>query len=320
MGSIQRARKDLPGAIEWYRRALVAHPDYLESMSNLGAVLVEDDRAEEAVPVLEKALRLMPNYPEALCNMGLARLRLEQVEAAVTLLQRSLQLKPGYAEASIGLARALHELDRLAEAEALLRQVLNKAPQHSEAWTQLGSICMEQDKPEQAEAAYLKALEIEPDMSDALSGLGNLRLEAGRIDEAEALLKQAMEIKPDHIGARFHLTQVKKVKPGDANLAAIEALLPQVDSYTGDKRISLHYALGKAYDDCKEYDRAFPHFWRARGSSAPSLHYDADADAARCQRVSEVFDRDFLRHAARRPATPRMCRCSYWACRAPAPR
>ena len=61
------------------------------------------------------------------------------------------------------------------------------------------------------------------------------------------------------ITGRFHLVQVKKVTPGDENLAALEALVPGLSALDQDKRIALHYALGKAYDDLHEYDRGFPH-------------------------------------------------------------
>jgi tetratricopeptide (TPR) repeat protein len=294
MGSIQRARKDLPGAAEWYRRALAVNPDYLESLSNLGAVLVEDHHAEDAVPLLEHALRLQPNYPEALCNLGLARLAQDRIDEAVALLERSLQLKPSYVEALLGLARARHEQDQLTESEALLRQVIAAAPENVDAWCQLGVVCMEQGETEAAEKAFAEALRIDPEAVDALAGLSNLRLEAGQIDAAEALLQQGLAIKPDHLGARFHLAQTRKVKPGDANLAALEAMLPEVDTLDSDKQISLHYALGKAYDDLGEYERGFPHFISGARLKRSKLHYDADADAARMARIAQVVDRAFV--------------------------
>jgi tetratricopeptide (TPR) repeat protein len=293
LGSIARARKDLPEAAVWYRKALAINADYLESLSNLGAVLVEDDHAEEAAPSLERALQLQPAYPEALCNLGLVRLKQERIDESVALLQRSLQLRADYPEALIGLARALHEQDQLPEAEALLRRAVEKAPDKVDAWCQLGSICMEQADAANAEAAYARALLIDPQTVDALTGLGNLRLEEGKIDEAERLLRQAIGIDPANLGARFHLTQTKKVKPGDDNLLALEALTGDAKEFSTDKRISYHYALGKSYDDCKEWDKAFPNFLEGARLKREKLHYDADADAARMRRIAEVVDRNF---------------------------
>ncbi|MDD5247610.1 MAG: tetratricopeptide repeat protein [Rhodocyclaceae bacterium] len=294
LGSIARRRKDPQAAADWYRQALAAQPDYLEALSNLGAVLVEDDRAEEAAHFLERALQLRADYPEALCNLGLVRFKMDRTDEAAALLQRSLQLKPGYPEALVGLARVRHDQDQLEAAEALLRQAVAAAPGMADAYCQLGTTCTELGKAEEAEAAYRQALAIDPALADALNGLGNLRLEAGAMDEAEALLREAIAAAPDNVGARFHLVQAKKVKPGDDNLAALEALATGIDAMSADKRLSLHYALGKAYDDLKDFARAFPHFLEGARIKRSKLHYDAEADAARTQRIADVVDADYL--------------------------
>lgn len=294
LGSIARARKDLQGAGEWYRKALAIHPDHLESLSNLGAVLVEDDRAEEAVVPLEHALQIQPAYPEALCNLGLARLKQERGEECIALLQRSLRLRPGYPEAMVGLGRALYEQGDLQHAGALVREVLAKAPDKAEAWCLLGAVCMEGGETEEAEAAYRRALDLDPKMTEALTGLGTLRLEEGKIETSVGLFQEALDSDPDCLGARFHLTQAQKVKPGDLNLAALEAQLPAAATLGTQKCISLHYGLGKAYDDLGDWDRAFPHFLEGARLKRAGLHYDPEADAARTRRIAEVCDQAFF--------------------------
>ena len=299
LGSIARARKDPAGAAEWYRKALAIQPDFLESLSNLGAVLVESDDPEGAEPNLLRALNRQPNYPEALCNLGLVRLKQGRLEEGAALLRRSLALRADYPEALVGLARVLHEQDQVDEAEALLRRALALAPSKADAWCQLGGLCLERGNPDEAESAYQRARALDPRLTDALTGLGNLRLEQGRIDESEALLEQAIALDPDHLGARFHLTQACKVKPGDDNLVALEAMAPQTADWKADKRISWHYALGKAYDDLKAYDQAFPHFLEGARLKRARLQYDAQAEAARVQRIIEIVDGDFLRRLGR---------------------
>lgn len=294
LGSILRKRKDLAGAAGWYRSAIARQPDYLESLSNLGAVLVEDGRAEEAVPPLEHALQLRPDYPEALCNLGLARLKTQRLDEADALLQRALQHRPGYAEALRGLARLRYEQGDFGQAETLLHQAIAAAPDTPDAHCQLGGLLAEQERPGEAEAAYRRALALDPDNADAHVGLGNLSLEAGDIDAAEALLKAALTSAPDNIGARFHLAQARKVRPGDVNLAALEALMPTAATLSADRRIPLHYALGKAYDDLRDYDRAFPHFLEGARLKRATLRYDAAADEARARRIAEIVDTDFF--------------------------
>ncbi|MFZ4480173.1 MAG: tetratricopeptide repeat protein [Rhodoferax sp.] len=294
LGSIARARKDLRTAATWYGKALAVNADYLESLSNLGAVLVEDDAADAAEPHLVRALQLRPDYPEALCNLGLVRLKQDRTSEASALLHRSLALRADYPEALVGLARACHEADQLDEARRLVKRATEVAPEKADAWCQLGSLAMEMGDAADAQAAYRRALQIDADMADALTGLGNLRLEEGKIDESVRLLEQAIAHSPDNLGARFHLTQARKVLPGDANLLALQALQGDEPGWNADKRISYNYALGKAYDDLKAYDLAFNHFLEGARLKRAKLSYNADDDAARGRRIASVLNRDFL--------------------------
>lgn len=294
LGSIARLRKDRPAAADWYRQALASSPDYLEAMSNLGAVLVELDQPDEAVPVLERALQRHPDYAEALCNLGLARLKQERAQEAEGLLRRSLQRRPGYAQAMSGLARALHDQGRVKEALPLLREVTTTHPDLTDAWCLLGTVSNELDQPDDAEQAYLRAIELDPEWIDALIGLGHLRLEQGKVDEAEHLVRRALAVDPQHVAARFHLSQARKVKPGDENLAALEALLVQPKAIRPEELIWVHYALGKSYDDLQAWDQAFPHFMEGARLKRAKLDYDGNVDAARTHRLEELMSLDTI--------------------------
>ena len=290
MGSIARARNDREAAAEWYHKALAVQPNFVQALTNMGAVLVEQELAEKAVPFLERALELEPSSVEVLCNLGLARFRQNRPEDAAALLERSLQLRTDYPEAMIGLAQVLQEQEQLARAETLLRRVVLNNPSRADAWVKLGTVCLEQDDTAGAQAAYEQALAVEPDSADALTGMGNLNLEWGRIDAATELLERALKVDADNLGARFHLVQARKVSAGEANLAALESCLEKVEKYSADKRISLHYALGKAYDDLKEWDRAFPHFMEGARLKRSTLSYDPMHDSWRGKRIAEILD------------------------------
>lgn len=308
LGSIERARGNKSEALVWYRKALAINPDFLESLTNIGAVLVEEERAEEAVQPLLKVLQVYPDSPEALCNLGLSYYKQDDLEKGEALLRRSLQNRPGYPEALVGLARVLHDADQLDEAESLLLEATENAPAKSDAWCQLGTIYTEKGEPDLADAAYHRALANDAKCADALTGLANLKLEAGKIDAAVADLQSALDVDPDNLGARFHLTQAQKVKKGDSNLAVLEAKsASSTENLSAEKRISLHYALGKAYDDLKEYDKAFPQFIEGAKLKRSKLNYSAEADAERTTRIIELFSPEryqSLQGAGNPDATP----------------
>lgn len=294
LGSIARARQNLPQAIEWYKKVLQVNPNFIETLSNLGAVLVESDRGEEAVFPLEKALGIDGNYAVAICNLGLAKIQQERYPEAISLLMRSLQLSPGYAEALIGLARAYFESRQHEQALVILIKLTQADQQRADAYCLMGSIYSEQGKAAPAQESFFKALEIDVDNVNALIGLGNIQMEQGDFIEAKNYFLKASLLDPNNVESRFYLTQVERVKQDDPNLTALENLLGSQVNLSVEKQISLHYALGKAYDDLKRYDEAFPRFLEGARLKRSKIQFDITADAHLTEGIISATSKDTL--------------------------
>jgi tetratricopeptide (TPR) repeat protein len=294
MGSIHRERKEDEKALEYYNRARAVSPDYLEPLNNIGATLVRMDRPEEALSALNIALIKRPNYAEAHCNKGYALLALDQIPQAMISFATALQLRADYAEAFIGIARGRREEQQLDIAEAAARRALELAPDMAEAWSVLGSIHTSQGLNEKARQAFDKALELDADNMGARMGIGNLMLEAGSLTQAEEIFRAAVETGKDHIGALFSLIQSKKVKAGDRELALLQEEEKKLGTLPESKATYIRFALGKAYDDLGEADKAFPHFLEGCRLKRKRLQYDADAKEKSFARVREVFSAEFI--------------------------
>lgn len=294
MGSILRARKNKEGAIGYYRKVLEVAPQHLESISNLGAVLCELDRPDEAIEVLITAIKVNPNYAEAHCNIGNAFLLLEQLDKAQTAFTRALALRPNYTEAFQGMARLLQEQRQLHDAEGMARRALAISPDKAEIHSLLGGIFLENGYPEKAEKAYANALTLDPLLVTAHLGKGQLLMEQGKMDESEACFRTALGLDPDSLPARMSLTQVKKVKADDDNMAVLARAAESLDTMPEAKAVSLHFALGKGYDDTKQYDKAFAHYAEGSRLKRKSIAYSADNNELTVRNISEFFNRDMI--------------------------
>lgn len=294
MGSICRDRKDQESAIKYYRKVLKAAPHHLESINNLGAVLTETEQPEESVKILLQAIKLNPNYAEAHCNIATAFLGLEQLDKAAIGFSRALELKPDYPEAYQGLAKLQQEQKNLAEAEAMANKALALAPEKAEVHSLLGGIFTEAGYPDKAEKAYARAMELDPNLLSTYLGKGHLLMEQGKMDEAEASFQHALSLDGTNLGARLSLAQVKKVGEGDENMAALINEAEKLDTMLETKALPLHFALGKCYDDTKQYDRAFPHYLEGCRLKRKRTSYDpADNDLA-SRNIREFFSREFI--------------------------
>jgi tetratricopeptide (TPR) repeat protein len=67
---------------------------------------------------------------------------------------------------------------------------------------------------------------------------------------------------------------------------------------TDHDREKIHYALGKIYDDCKEYDKAFAHYQRANTLQGEHFNYNRATQERWTDNTITFFDRDyFAKHA-----------------------
>lgn len=100
---------DRKAAESAYRNALQNNEDAANAALNLGVLLADDQRADEAIAVYRRALTLVPTEPLLHYNLAIA---LEDIGAPVEALaayEACLKLAPGMADAHFNAAR-LHEL------------------------------------------------------------------------------------------------------------------------------------------------------------------------------------------------------------------
>jgi tetratricopeptide (TPR) repeat protein len=298
LGSIQRERKDNAGAMDYYRQVLAIQPQHLEAMNNLGAVLTEEDQYEEAVQTLLAALRLKPDYADAHSNIANAFMAMEEYDKAIAGYSQALALRPDYVEAYQGLARVWQEQDKLQDAEAAAEKALQISPQKPEIICLLAGIYSDQGFPEKAMQAYDKALSLDDELQRAHIGKGTLLMEIGELQAAEQSHLRALELDPDSLAARVALTQVRKTTADDGNLAELEKKAQEIDDMYYTKAMSLHFALGKSYDDIGNYHKAFPHFLAGCRLKRGSIQYQSTDTEQLVSQLIEFFDATRLQNLA----------------------
>ncbi len=103
-GLLRRCGED-EAALTQYRRCLADDIDRAEEvLSNIGSILADLHRQEEAEEALTRALDLRPGFVPALYNLALLRQERGDATAAGELLQHVLAVQPAHAEALARLA------------------------------------------------------------------------------------------------------------------------------------------------------------------------------------------------------------------------
>ena len=257
--ALARQGKD---ALPALRMAAQLLPNDAGVHNNLGNALGRNGRLEEAIACYRRALLLGPDFAEAHNNLGHALLDLGQPHDAAVSCRRAVDLKPRYAEAHDNLGRALLELGRLADAAASYRRAIEINPEFADAHCSLGLALRLQGRTAEAQASCRKALDIDPQSAESFVVLADSSADRGEFAEAENLFKRAISIEPELPEAWAGIVRLRKMTQSDA------AWLAQAQRIAGQplparREVPLRYAIGKYFDDVRDFEQAFINFQRA---------------------------------------------------------
>jgi len=197
---------DLVGAEQAFNSLLKYDKRNPDALNNLGLVLSEQGRFEQAEDYCKKALKINPNMPGAHNNLG-----------------------------NIYRARGLQN-----EAEQSYRKAIKQGMQTPEIWCNLGTVLQEQGHNDDARDAYDKALALDDRFVAAHSNLGGLLLTELKLEEAWRHLQRAEHLAPDDIdvlnalGNYYHETgELEKAEASFGRALEVQPNNPEVNYRAG---------------------------------------------------------------------------------------
>ncbi len=211
LGNVLWQQGKLEEAEASYRRALDLHPNLASAHNNLGTVLLERNKLDEAVASYRQALIIEPDYADALNNLGAVLCRRGALDEGEARIQRALALKPELAGAHDNLGIALWEQGKLGEAEASIRRALALTPGFTRALGHLGGLLKDQGRLEEANAAYRQLLQIEPEDVDGLNGLAAVLAARGDAASAFEIVRKSLRIEETANVKRLFVDIVKQL-------------------------------------------------------------------------------------------------------------
>jgi tetratricopeptide (TPR) repeat protein len=289
------------------RRAVALKPLYAEAHDNLGSAQLASGKIDAALSSYQRALEIEPNFSEAHNNLGNALLELGHLDAALASYRRALAITPDFAEAHNNLGNALRNLGELTEAEASYRRAVQINPQFAAAYCNLGIALRLQGRTALAQLACRHALEIEPRSATALTVLAEASADRGEFADAEALYRRAIAIEPESPEAWAALARLRTMTRDDADwLAQAQRILAQ--PLPPRREICLRYAIGKYFDDVRDFEAAFSNFRRANElTKSRRAPYDAARLTETVDRIIGTYDHAWMhrpREAAIESARP----------------
>jgi arylsulfatase A-like enzyme/Tfp pilus assembly protein PilF len=159
-------------------------------------LLIEDQRYQEAVPLLRQLIAKEPDTPLAYAQLGQCFVSLKEYPQAVPVLRKAVELRPDMTLPHFQLGVALLETGDIAGAVPELEMVVARVPRWEEAHLLLQMAYAQTDRMPQAIKECEKVLEFDPDHYGTNLLLGRVLELTGKPAAALPRLKKAAALDP----------------------------------------------------------------------------------------------------------------------------
>ena len=218
------------------------------------------NKYEEAIKVLDNAIRNDPNNIFILNNLGLIHSNLENTKVAEEYLDRAIAIKPLFLDASITLANLKSKINKNKEAIDIL----------------------------------LKLEDTYKDSYILNFTMGNIYQQIGNFDKATYHLSHCLKLDPQNTAPDKAISLITKYTPENNHLHDMQKKFETIKSI--DHKMILSFALGKAYEDIKEYKKSFQYLNIANKIRDERLNFNINDEKKLFLKIKNFFkNKNFAR-------------------------
>ena len=216
-----------------------------------------------------KILKQIPKNDYLLNLTGMAYQGLSQHNNSIKYFKEALKYAPNNIAAMNNYANSLKAIGNLEASEELYKNILKINPGYINAYNNYANLKTLINDYDGAIDLYKKALEILKENTNVpkASSLGILFSLAvayqsnNNIEDTRQTIKQIFSIEPSHVGAHKLISSITKYSIEDKNslnhLKTMEQLDSQINDNNYERKLDISYALGKSYEDLRDYKKSF---------------------------------------------------------------
>lgn len=316
-------------AIQHYQAALKINPNLVDSNIHCGIAYRAIKSYDEAIKCLHQALNLDKKNARAFHILGVIYAETEDYARSLECLQNASGLAPMDADINISYADMLARVDLNGNAATTYMDTCNKHPNLLKAFTLFGKHLVNMRYYDEALQCYSRALQLDANGIDTLDTLGRIYLGMGNVDAAINNYSKALAIEPNRLSSLIGLEQAyqddgkldkaisicdeiisthshspkghllkARVLKSQANDGIAENLLRFIseDNIDESSIVDINFALGKIYDDQKNYKQAYHHYALANSIKSQNLSYDREESESSFTKLIETYNADFFKN------------------------
>ena len=226
----------------------------------LGLILAENRKTEEAIEYYNSGLKIDPKNPSIYNNLG-------------------------------NLYKSINDYDL---AESYFIKSINLDEKISEHHNNLGNLYLDLNKFNEAIKSFKKAIKHNAQFFPSYYNLGILHINIGKFDLAKIYLTKAINLNNYLFSAHRSLSQITKYNAKDKHFNLLKKIYSnsKMDN-AGQSQIC--FALGKAYDDCKNYNKAFHYYKIGNDLRRKSILFFLNDEKEEFDTIKKIFNKEMFK-------------------------
>ena len=281
-------------ALEAFTLAQTVAPDHPHVAAGIAEAKAMTGDLEGAEEGFSAALQLAPGQPDLMISLARVQDARGEADAAEKTLRNACQDHPAELLLWQSLGRALTAWDRLEDASEICSQAQHHHPRSADLVAQRAELAYELRDLETAQELFTALLETRPDDPLIQNDLAQVLASLGEDAESQRRFRQLTERQPLFGQPWLNITRARRYEDADdADVRQMRSVLKrrQIDP---SQALYVHFALGKAFDDCKMYDQAFAHYEKGNALRREGLQFDSQAVGEHFDRIIEAFSPELM--------------------------
>ena len=254
-------------------------------------------RYRKAEDAFKKVLIEDENNIDALRFMGILAFKSGNHDIAEAMLTKALKLDPTYSLVWANLAQVFSVTGQLDKAKKSFKNILNMEPKNGLIWAEYGTVLTKLANYEEGRDAYLKALEFKPDSPRVHLSLGHVYKTMGEIDNSIDSYKNTILQNNLSGEAYWSLANLKTYSFSENEIIDMEKTLK--GEMSDIERSQMHFALGKAYEVKKDFDKSFKNYYEGNKVKKGLIKYSSDDTTDNTKRILNFFNKENIQKLAK---------------------
>jgi len=215
-------------------------------------------------------------------------------DESIKIMTQALQIKPNNIFFLNNMGLSLFKKGELSEAEKYYARGLEIEPNYINILNNMANLKKDLEQTDKAISYYKKSMEINNNVLETHYNLASLYQSVGNFDESIKHYHKTLEINPKFTKADRNISLMTKYDANNKHFLQMKNKILNLKLEKNDFA-ELHFALGKAYEDIKDYKKAFENFKKANSFKKDLTKYKIKEDIDLFKKIKKFFEqKDFF--------------------------